>query len=468
MTVKPSCAAFLLVAAAAVLAAGQPQMPPGFTARRIAPLLDGQTPELAAIGRPGLTGVIAATRNSNTVTFRLIRPSGQIEVIAAHPVRNQRVLRIRSDDDGEVDGLIHCTLHVLPGGPRATLYLTIAPATGTVVERFLHQDDDDVTFDFELTTGEHGLPRGAVMLDRWGLPTELGYFEVPAYAPIVADDDSLPPGRTDTDVVGMQRDRSGAYGGGVLIADTDDNHDLVSCIYELRDVVQGGAYRTISQVSVAEHQYGDLGIAGAGPLGGVVYVTDTLADEIQQVSPAGVHTTWASGFSGVDSLAISGDGASMYVADQDGIWLIREAGGQPGPTVLSHEPNDAGGSRLSGDPTTFFRIILSEPVSFSGEDLSLTNHAGQPIGFDASGSGSQFILIGLDAPLFADTYTLTIADTVTSLATGEPLDGDNDGVAGGDAVLMFTHHCPADSNGDGLIDTRDVIAFLNAWVAGCP
>lgn len=28
-------------------------------------------------------------------------------------------------------------------------------------------------------------------------------------------------------------------------------------------------------------------------------------------------------------------------------------------------------------------------------------------------------------------------------------------------------NCPADFNGDGVIDTRDVLSFLNAWVSGC-
>jgi hypothetical protein len=28
--------------------------------------------------------------------------------------------------------------------------------------------------------------------------------------------------------------------------------------------------------------------------------------------------------------------------------------------------------------------------------------------------------------------------------------------------------CIADADGNSVIDTRDVIAFLNAWNAGCP
>ena len=100
---------------------------------------------------------------------------------------------------------------------------------------------------------------------------------------------SVPAGRIDTDVWGMQRDVTGLYGGGILLADTDDN-DQRSAIYELRDVMTGGAYRTIASVNWNTRRYGDLAIAAAGDFGGVVYITETLSNQIQQVAPDGTHT----------------------------------------------------------------------------------------------------------------------------------------------------------------------------------
>ncbi|MFI4917576.1 MAG: hypothetical protein ACIAS6_13860, partial [Phycisphaerales bacterium JB060] len=65
-------------------------------------------------------------------------------------------------------------------------------------------------------------------------------------------------------------------------------------------------------------------------------------------------------------------------------------------------------------------------------------------------------------------YTVTIADSLRSIATGEQLDGDRDGIAGGDAELMFTHACRADFDGDGELTIFDFLAFQNAFDAGCP
>jgi hypothetical protein len=39
-------------------------------------------------------------------------------------------------------------------------------------------------------------------------------------------------------------------------------------------------------------------------------------------------------------------------------------------------------------------------------------------------------------------------------------------MAGAQAVYAQGACCVADFNGDGTVDTRDVIAFLNAWNAG--
>ncbi|MDX2147037.1 MAG: hypothetical protein SFZ23_05895 [Planctomycetota bacterium] len=284
----------------------------------------------------------------------------------------------------------------------------------------------------------------------------------------ITNQDSDPPARTDTDVQGFRRDLTGLYGGGVLIADTDDT-DQLSAIYELVSIEAGGTYRAIyGPVSWSTKRYGDLDIAVAGDFGGVIYVTETLTDQIQRVTPDGIHTTWATGFNGIDSLSISPDGNSMYVSDLNGVWLIRRSGSEPGPVVLATDPSVPTGSHLSGNPVSSFRLVFNEPVTFTDADVTITNSSGQPVVFDASGSGSQFMLIGLATPLFADTFTVTVADSVRSVGTGESLDGDNDGFSGGDAVLRFAHACPADFNNDGVSDFFDYLDFVVAFDAGCP
>ncbi|MEL6797674.1 MAG: hypothetical protein AAFO89_12740 [Planctomycetota bacterium] len=199
-----------------------------------------------------------------------------------------------------------------------------------------------------------------------------------------------------------------------------------------------------------------------------MYVTETLSNEIQQVTPDGTHTTWATGFTGIDSLSISPDGESMYVADLNGVWLIRPAGNEPGPAVVATDPSVPAGSTITGDPVDALRVIFTEPVSFTDTDVTIANAAGQPVAFDASGSGSQFMIIGLAEPLSGDDYTVTLADTITSVATAQPLDGDNDAIAGGNASFTFTHRCLADDNLDGDVSPADFNAWILNFNAGCP
>ena len=456
------------VAGVAPLGAAQPDVPSGFTARKIASLLDGQVAQLSAIDDPGGfgTGVVTATVANGIANFRLITPSGVLSTIA---VWNQApseaiVQRVRFDADGLIDGLIHASVTDDPR--RNTHYLTIT-VQGGITQRW--ERAGDVEYDFAFSVGEAGNPVGAILYDyQRGGGTELAWMD-DFFGVNVVSENSNPPGRTDTDIRGFQLDVTGSHGGGMLLADTDFNTDAKSAIYELRNVLAGGTYRAIyGPVSSNIKRYGDLAIADSGDFGGVIYVTETLTDEIQQVAPDGSHTTWATGFTGIDSLSISPDGSSMYVGDLGGVWLIRATGDEPGPVVLATDPSVPETSQLTGDPVTSFRVLFNEPVGFSDSDVTITNANGDPVGFDASGSASEFMLIGLAEPLYGDRYTVTIADTLTSVATGEPLDGDSDGFSGGDAVLTFTHRCPGDFNADGTVNTLDVLAFLNAWTAGCP
>lgn len=95
----------------------------------------------------------------------------------------------------------------------------------------------------------------------------------------------------------------------------------------------------------------------------------------------------------------------------------------------------------------------------------------------ASGSNVNPVVLNLDAPLLADTYTLVVTTGVTAVNSGQPLDGEiadaadpaslpsGDGVAGGDAVILFTVTGAAtsgDIDGDCDIDSNDLSLFINA------
>jgi len=450
--------------------AAQPMVPAGFTVRLIAPLLDGTIPQVEAIEDPRYgTGVVTASANAATelVTFRLVEPSGAIRVIGTETLSDQdttflRVVRVRLAPTEAFGALLHASI-VVQSFSKSIL-LTVDPSA-SVTRRFESSTGDTaLDFDFGSIDGEPAL----LLLDgNSNGGSRLAYADE-AYAIFQTSTNSVPPGRTDTDAQGLRLDVSGAYGGGLLLADTDDS-DLRSAIYELDDVGAGGSYRAIfGPVPWSQRRYGDLDIVDVGSFGSVVYVTETLVDEIQQVAPDGTHTTWATGFAGIDSLSISPDGESMYVADLNGVWLIRPEGAEPGPTVLAQDPSTPGGTPMTGDPVASGRVIFNEPVSFTDADVTITDRTGTPVAFDASGSGSQFMIIGFAQPLFNDVYTITIADTLTSLATGQPLDGDNDGVAGADAVLTLEHRCAADpANPPFVYDLSDIDAFITAFSSGC-
>ncbi len=473
MRTMMTCGVVGLLTAAA---AAQPVVPAGFTARKIAPLLDGTIPQLEAIDEADFgEGVITASVSSGVLTLRLISSTGTVNAIgvAAGLPPLASVVRTRLDAASVIDGNIHVSINSATGVSSGSLYYVFRPDQTSVQAFSVGSSANAVVYNFDFA--DSNAPFSAVLLDTdLGGGTRLSTLDS-SFGITDVNGNSFPTGRSDTDAQGFKRDLSGLYGGGFLIADTDTNNDALTAIYELNDVSSGGTYRLIgSTVPVGVRRYGDLGIAASGSFGGVIYITERLTDEIQQVAPDGTHTTWATGFVGIDSLSISPDGESMYVADLNGVWLIRPEGNEPGPAVLATDPSASGGTVLGGSAVDALRVIFTEPVTFDDTDVTITDGDGQPVGFDASSSGSQFMIIGLAEPLSGDTYTVTVADTVVSAATGQPLDGDSDGVAGGDATLTFTHACTgdiADDFGfigpDGMVSFGDFLALLGL-IGPCP
>ncbi|MEM1186365.1 MAG: hypothetical protein AAGI53_15360 [Planctomycetota bacterium] len=460
------------------VAMAQPSVPAGFAARRIAPILDNSVVELSAIQSATFgEGVVTASTSSGVTTFRLIEPTGVISVIESFAdARVDYVQRVRFDVEDVLPGEIHATLvefgaNAAPPGGQTTIYITI-DSNGGIVQRFESGTiDDERAYDFVLTSDLGDGSPGAVFLDRDGtdgtsLATMGAGFSLTEQTP-----DSNPFGNNDTDVEGFREDPIGIYGGAFLLADSDCNSSTSpdSTLWSLSDPLTGGAYSDIaSPVACTLRRYGDLDIVAAGPFGGVIYITEQVSNEIQQVAPDGTHTTWATGFAGIDALSIAPDGESMYVADLNGLWLIRPDDDEPGPAILAADPSSPAGSPITGDPLSSARVIFTELVTFTDTDVTITDRIGGPVAFNVSGSGSQFMIIGFAQPLFNDEYTITISDTLTSVGTGQPLDGDNDGVAGVDAILTIQHRCAADaSDPPFLYDLSDVDAFIQAFTSQC-
>ena len=114
------------------------------------------------------------------------------------------------------------------------------------------------------------------------------------------------------------------------------------------------------------------------------------------------------------------------------------------------------------------RLLWNEPVIFDNDDVHILNELGQPVSLSVSGSNSQFMIIAFGETLLNDKYTITIdgttASAVISAETGNPIDGDEDGYAGGDAVIVMEHRERHDSDNDNDIDLNDFVGLARKWL----
>jgi probable HAF family extracellular repeat protein len=90
--------------------------------------------------------------------------------------------------------------------------------------------------------------------------------------------------------------------------------------------------------------------------------------------------------------------------------------------------------------------------------------------WDASnGMRDLKVVLESDYGLDLDGWSLLYANDIT--ADGSAIVGVGVNPSGDTEAWMVRLRpagCPADFNGDGGVDTRDVLAFLNAWTSGCP
>ncbi len=74
------------------------------------------------------------------------------------------------------------------------------------------------------------------------------------------------------------------------------------------------------------------------------------------------------------------------------------------------------------------------------------------------------MIIAFGEKLLYDIYTITVRDTVVSATTGNAIDGDHDGLAGGDAVIVTEHRQRTDQDNDNDIDMTDFAQFADRWL----
>ena len=78
------------------------------------------------------------------------------------------------------------------------------------------------------------------------------------------------------------------------------------------------------------------------------------------------------------------------------------------------------------------------------------------------------MIITFDRPLKYEKYTVTIygneTNAVISKETGEKIDGDNNGLAGGDAAIVLQHRLREDLDNDDTIHMIDLSKLAQKWL----
>jgi hypothetical protein len=138
----------------------------------------------------------------------------------------------------------------------------------------------------------------------------------------------------------------------------------------------------------------------------------------------------------------------------------------PGPEIIMREPwveNDDVHTGASGVDSV--QIMWSEAVLFDSNDVNIIDEEAIDVPFSISGNNSQQMIITFGEVLLNDKYTITIHDTVKSAASPWiPIDGDKDGLAGGDAILVMEHRERLDSDNDNDVDLFDFAQLAEKWL----
>lgn len=146
------------------------------------------------------------------------------------------------------------------------------------------------------------------------------------------------------------------------------------------------------------------------------------------------------------------------------------------PKIVQTDP--APGSETAPTPGLGVDVVFHKDVAVQASDFTLVGDNVGEVTFTMDYDSQTFTAsLDPDADLVADTYTLTVLDSVESAVGAIALDGEiadsedaaslpsGEGLAGGDAVIRFTigDNIHGDVNSDGIVDIDDVFAILAAW-----
>jgi hypothetical protein len=477
------CAA-LIVAACSLSspALARPTVPPGFEIDTLSPRLDNVSPRLEAVRNPLYgSGVMTASVANGILTIRRMS-LGNVETFAVVTgLANFVVNDLRFDVTGTFGGKLYASVSNEPSGESRIIL--IEPNGQTSLVGTIGDANDVLAMYFDFTPGTAGFAAGALLLDRnFADGSSVWRLSPPATFTRLAQN-SLAAGRIDMDVNGLEFDLGGGFGGGLFTSEADINDSARGTIWRLSSALVWTPF--LPEVSVGTRLFRDLAISPGGALGNFIYCTEAVGDAVVRVAPDASFSNFATGFSipsesdltlggaGAASISISESGDLMYVSDFNGVYRIRQNTALPGPQIIAQVPSAPPGLKICGSSAiNSMSVLFSEPVAFVPTDVEVRNVANALVPASVSGSGSAIMLIAFATPLQDNTYTITIQDTLRSVATAAALDGDRNGIAGADAVLTLAHMtssaCPGDADGSRSVNFLDITTVLANFGNTCP
>jgi len=430
-------------------------LPEGFTLDKISNL-QGQLESIQGSGYG--FGVVVATINEGILQINLISQSS-IHLIASKsgfPTDSQ-IWDVEFDELG-----IYSNKLLISISNNIITKIVQVLENGNVVEKASIGDtNEQVGIKFVIVNELTGYSECAYLFDTnsnggsnlYRMDTEFNLHKI--------SDNIVPNNRTDLDHQEIKFDSTGLYGGYITISDYDLNSDELTGIYQF--LPDSSWKELVKPVSCNDAKYTNIKFSLGGDFGKKLYVINQLNNSINIVNSNGELETFASGFDQPFSIAISPDGKHMFVSEVKGIFRIRKLTTAVGPTIIMREPkamNDDVHSGYSG--IEYVRILWSEAIKFTEDDIKILDEKGLEIKKNVQGNNTQFMLISFGKTLLNNNYTITISDNVCSYENDSPIDGDNDGIAGGEAIFSMEHrnNFTCDCNKNGHIGLDDCIEIL--------
>jgi len=447
---------------------------PNFVVDKYMDRIDGNIPRLEAIRDPNTygEGIVAAFINQGILTVLRVSKSNR-ETIATRTgyPENAIVRRCRFDYTGYFNNhLFISTVFDIDNDDNReiTEILEIEDNNTTPLLRLSKGSvESPKSYNIEFVPSENGYDAGIYIVEgHSGGDGVVGIYRLdPNLDPIHGFHRltlDLPNG--DLDTRGIAFDITGLYGSYLTMAHTDDDvADNEAVLYQF--LPDNTWTKFNNPVTPDVRWYNDMCFSNGGSFGQLLYITDKVTKSVMAVDPNGTHRPFASNFNEISSITVDDTGEFMYVSDYDGVWRIMSNATVTGPQITMQEPKvENDGVHTNPLGVDDVRLLWNDHVLFNNSNVSITDANDVNVPFSVSGSNSQLMIIVFGETLLNDKYTITIHDTVVSAETSNPIDGDDDGYSGGDAVIVMEHRERHDSENDNDIDFADFASFADKWL----